>query len=213
MFGLIAITVVFLVPAYYLAKSKGYNITLLLICSALLSAGVPAVLIFLELTVKIPWLEITFPFLALGIVWLLPEREGAPGKKYLKITFDCPECKEEVTFPRSKEGTAELCPKCNEIITVPLDEFSPQPNLPQRIKPSIESGLVCYASFGDEMLALQMQALLEDHGIESEIIGGTGGGSLPQFSGTQGFKLSIDVENWDKAVEIENQCAEPATVT
>ena len=56
------------------------------------------------------------------------------------------------------------------------------------------------------MLAAQLQALFEDNGIESEIIDGTGGGSLPQLSGTQGFKLSIDIEDWDKAVEIESSC-------
>jgi len=200
------LAVVFLVPAYYLAKSKGYNVAIILVCSAVLSVGVPLLLNFLEITDGMPWVDITLPCLALGIIWLLPEREGAPGKKYLKITFDCPECNEEVTFPRSKEGKADLCPKCNEIITVPLDEFSPKPTIPKRIKPNIESGTVCYASFGDEMLAVQMQALFEDNGIESEIIDGIGGGSLPQLSGTQGFKLSINIEDWDKAVEIENNC-------
>ncbi len=200
---MLAIAVIFLVPAYYLAKSKGYNVAFVLVASGVLSAGVPLTLGLLEITDTIPWVDITFPFLSLGIVWLLPEREGAPGKKYLKITFDCPECKEEVIFPRSKEGKAELCPKCGEIITVPLDEFSPKPSVPKRDKPNINSGSVCYASFGDEMLALQMQALFEDQGVESEIIGGTGGGSMPQFSGTQGFKLSIDIDDWDKAVETE----------
>ena len=150
-----------------------------------------------------PFLDITFPFLVLFVIWLLPEREGAPGKKFLKIIFDCPECKEEVIFPRSKEGKAELCPKCGEIITVPLDEFSPKPSLPKRDKPNVSSGTVCFAYFGDEMLAVQMQALFENQGIESEIIDGTGGGSLPQLSGTQGFKLFIDIDDWDKAVETE----------
>lgn len=199
------LAVVFLVPAYYLAKSKGYNAAVILVCSAILSVGIPVTLNFLGISDGMPWIDITLPCLALGIIWLLPEREGAPGKGYLKITFDCPECNAEVTFSRSEEGKAELCPKCNEIITVPLDEFSPKPSVPKRIKPDIESGQVCYAVFGNEMLAAQIQALFEDHGIESEIIDGTGGGSLPQLSGTQGFKLSIDIEDWDKAVEIEEQ--------
>ena len=213
---MLAIAVIFLVPAYYLAKSKGYNVAIILIASAILSAGVPLLLNVLKITDTIPLVDITFPFLSLGIIWLLPEKEGAPGKKYLKINFDCPECNEEVIFPRSKEGKAELCPKCGEIITVPLDEFSPKPSLPKRDKPNISSGTVCYASFGDEMLAAQMQALFADQGIESEIIDGTGGGSLPQLSGTQGFKLSIKIDDWDKAVEIEknaNKSSEPILKT
>ncbi len=151
-----------------------------------------------------PLIDITFPFLALGIVWLLPEKKGAPGKKYLNITFDCLECKEEVTFHRSKEGQAELCPKCGEIITVPLDEFSPKPIEHTKVKPDIASGSVCFTSFGDEMSALQLQSLLEENGIESEVIGGIGGGSLPQLGGTEGFKIAINIDDWDKAVETEN---------
>jgi len=174
-------------PSYYLAKSKGYNVVRVLIIAAIVSA-IPMVVRLINDDLVFPILDITFPLLVLFVIWLLPEREGAPGKKYLKITFDCPDCKEEVIFPRCKEGKAELCPKCGEIITVPRDEFSSKPSIPQRIKPDISSGPVCYASFGDEMLALQMQALFEDQGIESEIIDGTGGGSLPQLSGTQGFK-------------------------
>ena len=202
---MIAIAVIFLVPAYYLAKSKGYNVAFILIVSAVLSMGVPLMIYAINYPDGFSCgADITFPLLSLAIVWLLPPREGAPGKKYLKIIFDCPECKGEVNFPRSKEGQVELCPKCGEIITVPLDEFSSVPSLPKRIKPNISSGQVCYASFGEEMLAAQMQALFEDYGIRCEIIDGTGGGALPQLSGTQGFKLSIDIDDWDRAIEIEN---------
>ena len=213
---MIFLAIVFLVPAYYLAKSKGYNVAIILVCSAVLSVGVPLTLNFLEITDGMPWVDITLPCLALGIIWLLPEREGAPGKKYLKITFNCPECNEEVVFPRSKEGRPDLCPKCNEIITVPTDEFSPKPIEHVKEKPDIASGSVCYTSFGDEMSALQLQALLEDHGIETEVIGGIGGGALTQLGGTEGFKIAIDIDDWDKAVEIEklaNQDTEPTVKT
>jgi hypothetical protein len=205
----LALCVVFLLPAYHLAKSKGYNILPLLIALTFLGVAIP-IAIHIVFDRLYPVMEIAFPALSLVVAWLLPTKEGAPGKKYLKITFDCPECKEEVVFPRSKEGSPELCPKCNEIITVPMDEFSMKPSTPKRTKPSIESGHVCYASFGDEMLAVQMQALFEDNEIESEIRGGTAGGSLPQLSGTQGFKLSINIEDWDRAVEIEKTANQPS---
>ena len=205
---MLGLTVVILLPAYYLAKSKGYNVVRVLIFAAIVST-IPMVIRMLNDDLPFPFADFTFPLLVLFVIWLLPEREGAPGKKYLKITFDCPECKEGVIFPRSKEGKAELCPMCGEIIKVPFDEFSSKPSLPKRDKPNIVSGSVCYASFGDEMLAVQMQALFEDSGIESEVINGTGGGSLPQFSGTQGFKLSIDIKDWDNVVEIEKNANQP----
>lgn len=201
---MIAIAVIFLVPAYYLAKSKGYNVVIILVASGILSMGFPLILNILDISDTVPLADITFPFLSLGIVWLLPKKAGAPGKAYLKITFQCPECREEVTFDRSEEGKAELCPKCGEIVTVPLDEFSPKPTTHRKEKPDAVSGAVCFTSFGDEMSALQLQAVLEDHGIESEVISGIGGGSLPQLGGTEGFKIAIDIDDWDKAVEIEN---------
>lgn len=200
---MIALAVVFLVPAYYLAKSKGYNVAIILIASAILSIGVPLGISIINNENPMPWIDITFPFLALGIVWFLPKRAGAPGKAYLNITFECPECKEEVTFPRSKEGSPQLCPKCGEIITVPLDEHSPKPTEHIKEKPDIESGSVCFDSFGDEMSALQLHALLEENGIKSEVIGGIGGGAPPQLGGTEGFKIAIDIDDWERAVEIE----------
>ncbi len=53
------------------------------------------------------------------------------------------------------------------------------------------------------MLAAQSEAMLNDHGIKAEIIGGMDGGWLPQVSGTHGFKVMIDIDDWDAAVEIE----------
>ena len=93
------LAVVFLVPAYYLAKSQGYNVAAILVCSVVLSVGIPLTLNLLEITDETPWIDLMLPCLALLIIWLLPEKAGAPGKKYLKITFKCPECNEEVVFP------------------------------------------------------------------------------------------------------------------
>lgn len=199
MLGLI---VLILLPAYYLAKSKGYNVVLVLVFAAIISA-IPMLVRMFNGGLYFPAADLTFPLLVLFAIWLLPARAGAPGKKHLKITFTCPECNEEVSFNRRCEGKAELCPKCGEIVSVPLDAFSVAPTPRKRDKPNIRSGSVCFASFGDEMLALQLQALLESHGVKSEIIDGTSGGTLPQLSGTLGFKLSIDIDDWNKAVETE----------
>ena len=198
---MILIAVLFLVPLYYISKSKGLNAAKLTTVATLLSIACTVASFFFP---YVGFGQIIFPAIFLFSVWLIPRKGGAPGKQYLKIIFDCPECKAEVKFPRSKENTADLCPKCGEVIRIPMDEYSPKPSITERVKPSISSGHVCYANFGDEMLAAQMQALFEDNGIESEIIDGTGGGSLPQLGGIEGFKIAIDIEDWDKAVEIEN---------
>ena len=68
---------------------------------------------------------------------------------------------------------------------------------------SRDAGVGKSAIFGEEMRALQMQALFEDNGIKSEIIDATAEGMLPQLTGTHGFRLSIDIEDWDKAVAVE----------
>ena len=212
------ITVMFLAPAYYTATSKGYHIGLILTAIAILSMGIPIIMdLSHQADVSIPdsdipylsslWV-IIFPALAWGMVRLLPARESAPGQDYLEITFECPECRGEVTCHRSKEGQAELCPGCGEMIRVPLDEFSPEPIEHTREKPAITSGWVCFDSFSDEMCALQLHALLEEYGIESEVVGETGSGALPQLGGTHGFKVVIDINDWDQAVEIEEAAAE-----
>jgi transcription elongation factor Elf1 len=202
---MIAVAVLFLIPAYYLGKSKGYNVTVLLVASVLFSLGIPLLVRFFEIIYLPPLCGYYFPALSLGIVWLLPKRKGAPGKKYLKIVFNCPECNEAVTFARSKEGNAELCPKCGEIITVLVDEFSPKPEVPKRVKPTGSVGAVCYATFSDEMLAAQLQALLKDGGVDSDVVSGIAGGALSYLGGVQGFKLSVHIDDWDKAVEIEKK--------
>ena len=155
---MILISVLFLVPIYYIARSKGYNGAMLATIAAVLALG------SVVMATGIPGqgieiLQIVLPAVMLGIVALLEVKPGAPGKAYLKISFTCPECKAEVTFDRRKEGKAELCPKCGEIITVPLDEHSPKPMKQIKVKPDTASGLVCFDSFSDEMCALELHAL------------------------------------------------------
>lgn len=199
---MMALAVVFLLPAYYLAKSKGYNVLLVLVCGTVLGIGITWI-VYTFSDAFFGGLEFIIAALTLLVIWLLPQKEGAPGKRYLKITFDCPECRETVSFARRYEGRAELCPQCGEILTVPLDEFSAPDISRSKSKPTVASGPICFNSFGDEMVALQMQTLFEGSGIASEIMGGTAGGALPQLSGTEGFKVMINVDDWDKAVEIE----------
>ncbi len=144
---LMALAVLFLLPTYYLAKSKGYNALIVLVFGTVLSFGVPWI-IYLIYDRLFIGLEIVFPVMALFVVWLLPRKDGAPGRSYLKITFPCPECHETVSFARRYEGTAKICPMCSEIITIPWDEFSPPEASIDRRKPDQTSGSVCFSSFG-----------------------------------------------------------------
>lgn len=203
---IMALCVLFFLPAYYIGKSKGYGLLpQVIVYGGIGIAGTFALAILVDDTGLLA--QFAFPASILLIAWLLPTRKGAPGKKYLKITFICPECGEEVAFPRHKEGLAELCPKCREIVTVPTDEFSPKPAANAPAKPDAQQGLVAFTSFGDEMAAAQFRALLENNGISAEVFGATGGGALPYLSGTEGFRVMIDATDWDRAEAVQQGAA------
>jgi len=200
---MIGITVLFLIPIYYIARSKGYNALLVCIISGLIGCFTPFFLHYVRGQPLLPFADASIPFALLVVVWLLPKRKGAPGKAYLNIKFVCPECQKQVSFKRHKEGKAVLCTSCGEIITVPLDEYSYKHSDKKRACPPARDGKVCFDSYGNEVAAIEMQSFLEGHGIVAEIIDGTGGGALPQLGIVQGFKLLIDAQDWNKAVEIE----------
>jgi hypothetical protein len=94
---MIALMVLCLVPIYYIAKSKGYNAMVACVISGVI-AFLPSLshALFSWFPV-LPCVDLTVPLIVLVVVWLLPARKGAPGKAYLKITFQCPECKHNVS--------------------------------------------------------------------------------------------------------------------
>jgi predicted RNA-binding Zn-ribbon protein involved in translation (DUF1610 family) len=203
---MIAIAVLFLVPIYYIAKSKGYNATWVCVVSAALGAAVPLAFQVLGRPLLFPVLDFTPSLLVLIVVWLIPPREGAPGKAYLKISFLCPECGESIVFPREREGTADLCPKCGELIRIPEDEHSPDHSQQNRTRPTASHGVVCFESFGRPEPAQVLAAILSDNGVAATVSGDSGGGVLPQVGNTQGHRVMIDVTQWDEAVRIEKEC-------
>lgn len=198
---MIPLIVLFLIPTYYIARSKGYNALLVCVVSGLVAMFMPYILSFLKGRPILPIMDVTVPLLVLAIVWLLPKRRGAPGKEYLTIRFTCPECGDDVSFKRHEEGRAVLCPACGEIITVPLDKYSPSSPIEKHQRPPPGGGPVCYDSFANEMAALDAQARLESSGIPTELVNDTAGGALPQLSVGQGFRIMIDAKDWDRAVQ------------
>ena len=202
---MILISILFLIPIHYTARSKGYNGGLLATVTGLLAATA------LLASVVIPGqllriLQLALPATVLGVVWFLPPRPNAPGKAYLRIKFTCPECGKTVSFPRHREGVAELCPECGEVIRVPEDEHSPSPGARDRTRPSGTQGPVCFDSFGRPEPAHQLAAILSDNGVEARVVSDSAGGVLPQVGNTQGHRVMIDVAQWDEAVEIEKEC-------
>ena len=193
---LMAIAWLFGVPAYYLAKSKGRSGP-----------------IYGTVTVLLGWTISWFgafgfilPAACLGILYLLPEKPGAPGKAYLKITFACPECGKTISFPRHREGVAELCPECNELIRVPEDQHSPEAPARDRRRPTVAQGEVCFESFSSSASAQQLVAILKGNGVEARVAGDDCGGMLPHIGNAQGYRIMIDVDQWDEAVKIEKEC-------
>ena len=123
MFLGIALAVIFVSPAFYRLKAKGYG-----------TRG--AVLVTVGLTVLLfavggsynanGWVAgLLLPAALFVLSLLLPVRPGAPGTAYLKISFPCPECGETVDFDRDAERRAVLCPACHELIRVPAGEDAP----------------------------------------------------------------------------------------
>lgn len=201
----IVVSVLCLVPSYYMAKSKGYDATWACVIAGAIGFLAPFILHYITEQPRLPFADITPALIVLYAVWLLPAKKDAPGHKYLKITFSCPECRETITFPRSREGTAELCPKCGEIVNVPEDEYSPKTIPRKQQKPRISEGSVFFNSYGNEMKAILMKNVLESNGVKTELVEGTGGGVLASLSGSEGFRIFIDIQDWDKAVAIEKE--------
>lgn len=207
--GLMAITVLFLIPIYYIAKSKGY--AAFWICA--ISAGIAYFAPFLYHAARgedrLFAIDITAPLLVLVIIWLMPARKGAPGKRYLKITFECPECRATVSFPRHEEGRAILCSSCGEIITVPLDEYSTTMPRDAKHRPTQDRGMISLDTYGNEMKAVEIKSLLEGNGISATIFDGTGSGILPHLGIAEGYSVMISAQDWDRAMEIIHQDSQP----
>lgn len=202
---MIIVAILFLAPLYYLSKSKGFNAVKLVTIATLLSVACTVASFFVP---YVGYGQIFFPAIFLLGTWVSPPKKGAPGKAYFKITFNCPECKKEITFKREKEGSAELCPECGEVITVPEDEAS-SANKTER-KPPQQDGKVQLDSFGWEEPATTMKLLLEGHGIKAEVIGLTESGVLGAIGAPGGYKVVVDSKDWEAADKILKDANQPA---
>jgi len=198
---MIAIIVVILLPLYYLAKSKGYNAFPICAFSGIAGWLTPyAALLFWDVPPFPLILYPTVPLCVLLAIWILPAKRGAPGKAYLRITFECPECHQQITFHREREGCAELCPMCGEVVTVPTDQFTPVSSSSTKVRPQTAEGDVCFETFARLDDASLFHVLLESHGVPSRIAGDSGNGILG--AAFQDYKLIIDAKDWDRAIEI-----------
>ena len=197
-------------PAFYLAQSKGFRGGWFLVSTIILTfitqvVG-PHAIVYDPVILTISLLINGVPLL---IAFMMPARPGAPGRAYLTIRFDCPECSRPLAFPRHREGMPVLCPECEEIITVPKDEFSP-PETPavKHEKPAPDKGVVVFETFGSESAAMQLNALLNDSGIKAFISSDNAGGLMPQLGMTQGYAVHIDAAQWEEADQLRQQNAD-----
>ena len=205
---MIVIIVVILVPLYYLAKSKGYNAVHICVVSGIAGWLTPyAALLFWDVPPLPLLFYLTVPLCALIVVWLLPAKKGAPGKAYLNITFECPECHQQIMFHREKEGAAELCPKCGEVVTVPTDQFTPVQSSRIKTRPQTSEGDVCFETFARQEDASLLHILLESHGVASRIVGDNSIGLLA--AAWQDYKVVIHAKDWDQAIEIQKSQQNP----
>jgi ribosomal protein L37AE/L43A len=200
---MIGLVVLVLLPIYYLAKSKGYNAVPVCIISGIVGYLTPYALRLIGESPAFPIIDMTIPLVALLVVWLLPDKKGAPGKAYLKITFQCPECHQSITFRREREGCSELCPKCGEIVTVPTDQFTPTTHFRTKTRPHPSEGDVCLDRFTRQEDASLLQIQLESHGITSRVVSDESSGLMG--AAWQDHKVIINAQDWDAAVEIQER--------
>jgi len=196
---MIGVVVLFLIPTYYIAKSKGYNGTVL----ALVPGVISTVLGFAIFSLESQWLVLcvyAIPAIFLGIVWLLVPRAAAPGREYLRITFKCPQCDSVIKFGREREGRAELCPQCGALINVPDDEFSPGAlRRSSALDPAKPSGEVLLEQFIQPESAYALRAVLVNSGIECRVV--EGGVAYP-LGLMEGHRVMIDAKDWAQAQRV-----------
>lgn len=192
---MLGVLILFLIPTYYIARSKGFVGAVLSIVSGILGAACWLASLFLEMT----WIGIgmyAIPATILGIVWLMRPRGGAPGQEYLKIKSNCPECDRPMEFGREFEGRAELCPRCGALINVPEDEYSPEAlhrrTVPQ---PAADNGEVLLEQFVQPERAYALRAVLVNSGIECRVI--EGGAAFP-LGVAEGHRVMIDAKDWEQ---------------
>ena len=112
---------VFYTPLYRIAQSKGYPGATLVRWTVTYHAAVSLVLFVLGVAGITHW-QLGLAYLPISLVLLvvqcLPERKGAPGRKWFTISMICKACEATIAFDRSREGLVDSCPRCGEILTV-----------------------------------------------------------------------------------------------
>jgi hypothetical protein len=190
LFAVIAFT--FFVPMVLKAKSKGYRPAPIVIPTMLVTA---AGFFLGPVGILVP------PALALLVVILLPEKEGAPGRAYLRHIFQCPECGQSVSFKRGREGLVDLCPKCGELITVPVDEGEAREIevRDEPMRPTVSDGadLVAVRNYQARPYAELALGTLETAGITGILQSDDGGAVMPNLSVE--YRLLVASTDLDKA--------------
>jgi rRNA maturation protein Nop10 len=192
-----------LTPAYYLAKSKGHNWGIPITIAGCLGAGSFLATVGAD-PVVLTVISFAIPGVCLLITFLIPPEVGAPGKTYLTIRLTCPECGEEVSFPRRREGNGVLCPECGELIHVPKDDSSPEPSAVQDDTDVDGESEVCFRIVGLPEDANLLASALSESGVPARVTSDDGK-PVAYFASALGYRVMIDAARWDEAERIEQR--------
>lgn len=178
----ICLALLFISPAYYRLKAKGYGPARFIVPTILVS-GASLAFAYVAL---LPGLAVTLlvPVALLALTFLLPPKKGAPGMAYLHIELTCPECNQPVSFPRAMEGRAALCPKCGELIEVPAESETAAP--PHVTETAGDGDFVMLRQFLDPMQAEIARQRLQDEGIEAFLPDTATGAAYPSLQWASG---------------------------
>jgi hypothetical protein len=201
----ICLALLFVSPAYYRLKSKGYSPEWFIVPTILFSTA--GYVISYYLIVPGLALALLSPAALLLLALALPRRVGAPGAAYLHIEFACPECSQAVTFDRTMEGRAALCPKCGELIDVPGEPAAAlQPPAPTAAD---DGDFIVLRKFLDPMQAELALQRLADEGVEAFLPDRITGGTYPSLQwACGGVRLMVSAADRARAEEALGRPAE-----
>jgi hypothetical protein len=219
---LMLIGLLFLVPAYYCLKARGYRPAVFLwpaVLASILFYG--AWVFFGKKASWTPQDASTFRFVlllpgftAFVLSWMLPARKGALEMSRLSMEFVCPQCEKTIRCRREREGLADVCPLCGEIVTVPLRGQPDQPPPASTPLPTSEEGpedddsesmvagspdAVVLCTFVLEAQAESARIALLSEDIPCAIVSDTGGGILPMTGVNTGYRVLVLSSDRDRA--------------
>ena len=210
----IALCFLFVSPAYYRLRVKGYRPWPFVLPAAALYLVFAA----LGLSLDVAWYGVSVlpPACLFVVAMLIPACPGAPGKALLQVEFHCPECEKSVRFPRSAEGRAVLCPECGELVRVEDENALPQPDQAVAMDRRDAGASGDFATVGQYLNSAQGELArqkLAAAGVAAFLPDSTASHAYPALEwASGGSRLMVNTVDRDRALDILSMSPEETSL-